>query len=78
MAEDDVRAQLLDDNRRKIFRALLDGSKSASEIRKSTGLSEAICSDALHKLEQNRAIKFEKGTWMPTEKGLESYKKYYG
>ena len=72
MAEDDVRAQLLDDTRRRIICSLIDGYKSASDIRKSTGLSEANCSDALYKLEQHRAIKFQNGTRMPTEKDLES------
>ena len=76
MAEDDVRTQLLDDNRRKIFRSISDSYKSASDIRKSMGLSEAICSDALHKLEQNRAIMFENCTRMLTEKDIESYRKY--
>lgn len=65
---------------RRVLEALLEGEKSAREIKADSGLGEEDCAEALRILEQFRIVEFntDEAKWKAKDEGKTVYDQYFG
>lgn len=65
---------------RRVLEALLEGEKSAREIKAGSGLNDEDCAEALRIMEQSRVVEFDtdEAKWKAKEEGKAVYDQYFG